>query len=163
MSSKIGLFTGSFDPITNGHLDLIRRASQLFDQLYVGVFYNKDKTGLLPIDRRQATIEAALSDFDNVTVITSHSRLTVDVAREIGASAIVRGLRNAQDLSYEASMDYFNHQLAPEIETVYLVSQPDLSQISSSRVRELIHFGADISAYVPDSVVQEMEAMTTND
>lgn len=163
MSSKIGLFTGSFDPITNGHLDLIERASKLFDHLYIGIFFNKDKTGLLPIDKRQATIEQALSHLDNVTVLTSHSRLTVDVAKELGVTALVRGLRNAQDLTYEASMDFFNHELAPELETVYLLSKPALSQVSSSRIRELIHFGADISPYVPASVLREMEVQSQHE
>lgn len=156
--AKIGMFTGSFDPMTNGHLDLIARASQLFDQLYVGLFYNKNKQGFFDIATRQRILEEVLQDYTNVTVVAAHDRLVVDLAQELGVTHLVRGLRNATDLEYEANMDYFNRRLAPELETVYLVAKQDLQPISSSRVRELIHFNADISAYVPLAVINEVEA-----
>lgn len=157
MSNKIGLFAGSFDPVTNGHLDLIKRASQVLDQLYVGIFYNQDKEGFLPLSRRQALLEEVVKDLPNVSVITSHDQLAVTVAKDLGASVLVRGLRNGQDLTYEASMDHFNHDLAQDLETVYLLAKPDLSYIASSRVRELTHFGADIRPYVPEVVALELE------
>lgn len=156
--AKIGMFTGSFDPMTNGHLDLIARASQLFDQLYVGLFYNKNKQGFFDIATRQRILEEVLQDYSNITVVAAHDRLVVDLAQELGVTHLVRGLRNATDLEYEANMDYFNRRLAPELETVYLVAKQDLQPISSSRVRELIHFNADISAYVPLAVINEVEA-----
>lgn len=157
MSDKIGLFTGSFDPMTNGHLDIIERASKLFDKLYVGVFYNPHKQGFLPVENRKRAVEKAVAHLDNVEVLVSHDQLVVDVARRLGAKTLVRGLRNATDLQYESSFDYYNHQLAPEIETIYLYSRPEHLYISSSAVRELLKFDQEIQQYVPNSVVEELE------
>ena len=157
MSDKIGLFTGSFDPMTNGHLDLIERASKLFDKLYVGIFYNPHKTGFLPIESRKKTVEKAVGHLKNVEVMASHDELVVDVARKLGVQVLVRGLRNAADLQYEASFDYYNHQLASELETIYLHSRLEHIHISSSAVRELLKFGQDISGYVPNTVLEELE------
>ena len=157
MSDKIGLFTGSFDPITKGHLDLIERASKLFDTLYVGIFYNPHKNGFLPIESRLKTVEKAVAHIENVQVLVSHDELVVDVARSIGTEVLVRGLRNATDLQYEASFDFYNHQLAGEIETIYLHSRPEHIYISSSAVRELLKFGQDISEYVPSAVLEELK------
>jgi len=156
MSDKIGLFTGSFDPITKGHLDLIERASKLFDTLYVGIFYNPHKNGFLPIESRLKTVEKAVAHIENVQVLVSHDELVVDVARSIGTEVLVRGLRNATDLQYEASFDFYNHQLAGEMETIYLHSRPEHVYISSSAVRELLKFGQDISDYVPNAVLEEL-------
>ena len=157
MSDKIGLFTGSFDPMTNGHLDLIERASKLFDQLYVGIFYNPHKTEFLAIESRKKTVEKAVGHLKNVEVMASHDELVVDVARKLGVQVLVRGLRNATDLQYEASFDYYNHQLASELETIYLHSRLEHIHISSSAVRELLKFGQDISGYVPNTVLEELE------
>ena len=157
MSDKIGLFTGSFDPMTNGHMDLIERASKLFDKLYVGIFYNPHKNGLLSIESRLKTVEKAVAHLENVQVIASHDELVVDVARKLGVHVLVRGLRNVADLQYEASFDFYNHQLAGEIETVYLHSRPEHVYISSSAVRELLKFEQDISKYVPNVVLEELK------
>ena len=157
MSDKIGLFTGSFDPMTNGHMDLIERASKLFDKLYVGIFYNPHKNGFLSIESRLKTVEKAVAHLENVQVIASHDELVVDVARKLGVHVLVRGLRNVADLQYEASFDFYNHQLAGEIETVYLHSRPEHVYISSSAVRELLKFGQDISKYVPNAVLEELK------
>lgn len=157
MSDKIGLFTGSFDPMTNGHMDLIERASKLFDKLYVGIFYNPHKNGFLSIESRLKTVEKAVAHLENVQVIASHDELVVDVARKLGVHVLVRGLRNVADLQYEASFDFYNHQLAGEIETVYLHSRPEHVYISSSAVRELLKFGQDISKYVPNVVLEELK------
>lgn len=157
MSDKIGLFTGSFDPMTNGHLDLIERASKLFDKLYVGIFYNPHKLGFLPIESRKKSVEKAVGHLKNVEVMASHDELVVDVARKLGVQVLVRGLRNATDLQYEASFDYYNHQLASELETIYLHSRLEHIHISSSAVRELLKFGQDISGYVPNTVLEELE------
>ena len=105
MSDKIGLFTGSFDPMTKGHVDLIERASRLFDKLYVGIFYNREKSGFFTIEARERMVKEALQHLDNVEVITSQNELAVTVARRLGAQAFVRGLRNSQDLDYEAKDD----------------------------------------------------------
>ena len=157
MSDKVGLFTGSFDPMTNGHLDLIERASKLFDKLYVGIFYNPHKMGFLPIESRKKTVEKAVGHLKNVEVMASHDELVVDVARKLGVQVLVRGLRNATDLQYEASFDYYNHQLASELETIYLHSRLEHIHISSSAVRELLKFDQDISGYVPNTVLEELE------
>ena len=98
MSDKIGLFTGSFDPMTKGHVDLIERASRLFDKLYVGIFYNREKSGFFTIEARERMVKEALQHLDNVEVITSQNELAVTVARRLGTQAFVRGLRNSQDL-----------------------------------------------------------------
>ena len=92
----------------------------------------------------------------NVEVVSSHDELVVDVAKSLGATCLVRGLRNAADLQYEASFDYYNHQLSPDIETIYLHSRPEHLYISSSGVRELLKFGQDIAYYVPDSILEEI-------
>ena len=157
MSDKIALFAGSFDPMTTGHLDIIERASKLFDKLYVGIFYNPHKTGFLPIESRLKTVEKAVEHLKNVQVIASHDELVVDVAKKLGVHVLVRGLRNAADLQYEASFDFYNHQLAGEMDTVYLHGRPEHVYISSSAVRELLKFDQDIRNYVPSSVLEELK------
>lgn len=156
MSDRIGLFTGSFDPVTKGHVDLIERASTLFDQLYVGIFYNREKAGLFSLEERQRMLEKAIGHLDRVQVISSHQELAVQVAEKLGVKSLVRGIRNAQDLAYEADMSFFNRHLAPEIDTVFLLADPAYQHLSSSRVRELLAFGQDIGAYVPVSVMEEI-------
>ncbi|KXT78259.1 pantetheine-phosphate adenylyltransferase [Streptococcus sp. DD13] len=157
MSDKIGLVTGSFDPPTKGHLAIIQRASHLFDQLYVGIFYNENKQGLLSLAQRQEILEKVVRDMPNVAIVTSRHRLVVDVARELGVTHLVRGLRNATDLEYENNMEFYNRNLAPEIETVYFTAHASERELSSSRIRELIHFGGDYQPYVPKEVVEVVE------
>ena len=106
--TRIAMFTGSFDPITNGHMDIIARARKLFDELYIGLFYNKNKQGFWDIETRKRILEEVVADLPNVKVITAHDSLAVDVARDLGVTYLVRGLRNATDFDYEANMDYFN-------------------------------------------------------
>ena len=112
--AKIGLVTGSFDPVTNGHLDIIARASKLFDMLYVGILYNRNKSGLFTIAERKQMLEEAVEPYSNVSVVTAHDSLAVDVARELKAAYLVRGIRDAKDLEYEGGMDFFNHNLASD-------------------------------------------------
>lgn len=157
MSDKIGMFTGSFDPITNGHLDIIERASGLFDKLYVGIFFNPNKIGLFTGQERLALLQKVFEENEKIEVFLAGQELVVDVARERRVSHIVRGLRNGIDLEYEANFDYFNRQLAPDLETVYLISKPEYRNISSSQIRELIHYQQDISPYVPQVVSEEIK------
>ena len=156
MHNKIGLFTGSFDPVTIGHVDVIERASQLFETLYVGVFFNQDKPGFLSLTQRERCLKKALAHLPNVRIFTSQTRLVSDIAQELGVTALVRGLRGTEDVTYEASLDFFNHELAPDIETIYLLAKPQYRYISSSRIRELASFRADFSKYVPQGVVEEV-------
>ena len=156
--TKIAMFTGSFDPITNGHMDIIARASKLFDGLYIGLLYNKNKQGCWDVETRKRILEEVVADLPNVKVITAHDSLAVDVARDLGVTYLVRGLRNATDFDYEANMDYFNKGLSPELDTFYLIARHKVTAFSSSRVRELIYFEGDISSYVPQAVVKEVEA-----
>lgn len=156
-NGNIGLFAGSFDPVTNAHLELLKKASPLFETLYVGIFYNLEKKGMFTLKQRKMFLEESLVDLRNIKVISCSNKLVVDVAKEYGVTHLVRGIRNANDLEYEASLEFFNHQLAPEIETLYFLSSLEKRYLSSSSVRELIHFGQDISDYVPSSVVKEVE------
>ena len=157
MSNKIGLFAGSFDPITKGHVDLIERASKLFDSLYVGIFYNLEKKSFFSIEAKEKMVIDALSHLENVNIVTSHDELAVEVARKLGVTTFVRGLRNGQDLEYERNLNFFNYELAPELDTIFLMSKPNYQHISSSRIRELIAFEQDVSKYVPESVVKELK------
>ena len=158
MSDRIGLFTGSFDPITLGHVDLIERACGLFEHLYVGLFYNPHKQGLLDVEARRRILEELFAKDYRISVLVSTDELVVDVARTVGVTHLVRGLRNGQDLEYEASLDFYNRELAPELETIYLLAKPEFKFVSSSQVRELLHFQQDISKYVPQTVIKELAA-----
>ncbi len=157
MSDRIGMFTGSFDPITNGHMDLIERASGLFEKLYVGVFTNPKKSGLMTGEERFVILERLFAGLENIEVILVENELVVDVAKRYGVTHLVRGLRNATDLEYESSFDFYNRQLAPDLETIYLIAKPELKFVSSSQVRELIYFKQDISLYVPAVVNEEIK------
>ncbi|WP_159548830.1 pantetheine-phosphate adenylyltransferase [Streptococcus halichoeri] len=157
MSGKIGLYTGSFDPVTNGHMDIIARASGLFEHLYIGVFYNPEKKSFFDIATRVKVLKETLARFENVTVVSAQDVLAVDLAKELEATHLVRGLRNVTDVEYEAGLEYFNQRLAPQLETVYFLARRDLQAISSSRVKELIHFQAPIAGLVPKAVQLEVE------
>jgi pantetheine-phosphate adenylyltransferase len=162
MSDKIGLLTGSFDPVTNGHMDIIERASKLFDKLYIGIFYNKDKQGFFTIEERQKMLEESVQGIENVKVITARDSLAVDIAKRLGVTYMVRGIRSWADMDYEANLSFYNKHLAEEIETVFLLSSLELTYVTSSRIRELIYFKSDISAFVPNCVVKEVEKKRDN-
>ena len=102
-------------------------------------------------------VTAALAHLENVKIVTSHDELAVEVARKLGVTTFVRGLRNSQDLDYEGNLNFFNHELAPELDTIFLISKPAYQHLSSSRIRELISFEQDILKYVPESVVKELK------
>lgn len=150
---KKAVFAGSFDPFTIGHMDVLRRAAALFDEVHVGVLVNPEKHPLFSPEERCAMIRSAVrkAGIDNAPV-SVFSGLLVDFARLAGAAYNVRGLRNGVDFDYEYSMEYFNRRLSPELETVYLASAPAHVHISSSAVRMLMASGADISGLVPDQI-----------
>lgn len=154
MSARIAICPGSYDPVTNGHLDVIQRAVGLFDEVVVGVVRRpKHKQPLIPIEDRVSLLEESLAQSPNVTVEV-FSDLVVDFARRKGACAFVKGLRAVSDFEWELQMQHLNKRLAPEIETVYLSASAQYSFISSSGVREIAAFGGPIEDFVPPCVVR---------
>ena len=141
------LFPGSFDPFTIGHADIVQRALRMFGEVLVGVGCNEQKSGWMPVGERVDAIRRLYADEPRVTV-ESYTGLTVDFAREKGIGIIVRGVRTVSDFEYEQQMADVNRRLTG-IETVLLPATPELASLSSSVVRELAHFGHDISAFLP--------------
>ena len=157
MSEKrVAVYAASFDPITNGHLDLIERAAKLFDEVVVAVATNVEKSGgTFPVDERLALIRDAVSGMKNVRVDTIEG-LLVDYLRRIGARIVIRGLRALADFEYEFEMALMNSHMFPEIETVFLMTSERWFYVSASRVRELVKFGADVTEFVPPEVAKRL-------
>ena len=153
---KRAIYPGSFDPVTYGHLDIIKRSSALVDELIVGVLYNNAKSPLFSIEERVKMLEEITKDMPNVTIVPFEG-LLVDFARETGANIIIRGLRAVTDFEYELQMSQTNHKLEPNVETVFLTTSLDFSYLSSSIVKEVATFGGDVSQFVPDLVQSRME------
>lgn len=149
--TTLALIPASFDPVTNGHLDIIRRAEAIFERLVVSVAYNVAKTETFSPDERVEFLESALSDLSDIQV-TKFSGLTTDYAREIGANVVIRGVRAMSDFEYEFEMALMNKHLYPEIETVFLMASQEYLYVSSSRLKELARFGRDVSEFVPPLV-----------
>lgn len=151
----LALFPASFDPVTNGHLDLVHRARRVFPELVVGVAHNVAKSGTFPVEERVEMLQSAVDDLPGVRV-TAFEGLLVDYAREIGAGVVIRGLRANADFEYEFEMALMNRHLCPEIETLFLMTSQQFFYVSSSRLKELVQFGADISEWVPPLVAKRM-------
>ena len=154
---RIGVFPGSFDPLTSGHYDLIERAAALVDCLYVAVLKNSDKTPLYTLKQRKEMIESATALLQNVKV-EAFEGLLVDIARQKGASVLFRGLRNQLDYEQETMLATVNHRLAPEIQTVCLFSKPEWTFLSSSIVKEMLRYGQDIRGLVPAQIYDKIRA-----
>jgi pantetheine-phosphate adenylyltransferase len=152
---RVAVYPGSFDPITKGHEDLIHRSLEFVDQLVVAVAVNVAKQPLFSLDERVALIQQAIPD-PRVTV-RSFDGLLAEFAQQVGASVIVRGLRAVSDFEYEFQMALMNRNLAPKIETVFLVPAFDLTYLSSSLVREVARFGGDVSSLVHPAVQQALK------
>ncbi|MBS1871948.1 MAG: pantetheine-phosphate adenylyltransferase [Acidobacteria bacterium] len=150
-TSLVAIYPGSFDPITNGHLDLVARGAKLADRLIVAILKNENKQPLFSIDERMAMLRQVLAPYPNVEVDTFNG-LLVDFAAERGATAILRGIRAISDYEYELQMALMNRRLRPEIETVFLMAGEAYSFISSRLVKEVFRLGGDISGLVPPSV-----------
>ena len=154
---RVAICPGSYDPVTNGHLDVIGRAARVFDKVVVGVVNNpvrKQKT-LFTAEERKKFLEDATAELGNVE-IGIMSDLLVDFAREHGATAIVKGLRAISDFEYEFEMNQLNRKLAPEIESMYIFASSDYSFLSSTGVKELATFGGDIGDLVPEPVARAL-------
>jgi len=153
-------YTGTFDPITNGHADVIRRAAKMFPEIIVAVANNTSKKSIFDPDERLWLAEQALSDLNNVRV-TGTSGLVVEFAREHEVNVLVRGVRGIGDYEYEKQMAVMNRHLAPEIDTVLLAPSPRFAHISSTLVREIAFLGGDISGLVPAVVAEKLKEKTT--
>ncbi len=148
---RIAIFPGSFDPFTRGHAAIVKQALTLFDRVVIGVGNNTLKCGFLPMDSRFALVEELYSAEPRVEV-RAYRGLTIDFAKEVGAVALIRGVRSIHDFEYERSIESVNRRLNPDLTTVLLLPPPDVADISSSIIRELYHFGGDVSELLPEGV-----------
>jgi len=150
-TQRVGLFPGTFDPMTNGHMDVIRRGCRLFDELVVGVGENPEKHSLLGVQERVEIIRQVVADLPNVRV-EAFGGLTVDLARRLGAVAIIRGLRNTTDLHFELQVAMTNRVVAG-IETIFIISANEYAFTSSALIKQIAQMGGDVSALVPPQVL----------
>ena len=159
---RLAVYPGSFDPVTRGHIDVIDRARAVFDRLVVAVLVNTRKTPSIPVEERAELIREAIAEelgleaAGSVDVVTYHG-LTVELARQKGATSIVRGLRALSDFESEQAIAHLNRQLAPEIDTVFFMTGIEHAYLSSSLVREIAAFGGDLGPMVPDVVARRLE------
>src|SRR5215469_7095228 len=156
--NRTAAYPGTFDPITNGHTDLVRRAASVFDKVIVGIAANAGKTPLLPLDLRVDLTRRVLADVPNVEVM-GYAELTVEFARRRGASVIIRGLRAVSDFEFEFQLANMNRHLARDIETVFLTPHEPFSFISSSLVREIATLGGDVSQFVHPTVEEALKKL----
>lgn len=155
--SKIALYAGSFDPVSNGHLNLIQRGAALFDQLIVAVATNTSKKSLFTTDEKLQLMQENLTHLPNVTVVQHTGGLTIDLAKEWNATVLLRGIRNVKDFEYEADVAAMNKTQNKEIETVFLTADEKYRFVSSSLIKEVAMFGGDITGLVPDNVNRAMK------
>ena len=149
------VYPGSFDPVTNGHLDVISRGAELFDKVIVGVLHNSTKSPLFSVEERVNILEKATKDIPNV-VIRPFDGLSVNFARENNAQVIVRGLRAVTDFEYELQMAQTNRVLAPDVDTVFLTTSLEYAYVSSTIMKEVARFGGDLSSFAPAEIIQEL-------
>ncbi|KEQ31430.1 phosphopantetheine adenylyltransferase [Pedobacter antarcticus 4BY] len=145
---KIALFPGSFDPLTIAHADILKRALPLFDKIIVGIGLNSSKQSFLSGEVRQQIVEAVFHDFDNVEV-QSYEGLTVDFCRKINATYMIRGIRSVGDFEYERAISQINQTMMPEVETIFILSKPQYSAVSSTIVRDILRNHGDVTPFLP--------------
>ncbi len=148
---KVALFPGSFDPITIGHIDVIKRALPLFDKIVVAIGINANKKHMFNLEQRKSWIKEAFVEESKIEVVT-YEGLTINFARTIGAKFLLRGLRNPTDFEFEKAISRANQKMAPDVETVFLLTSPETSFISSSIVRDVMRNGGDYKKFVPEGV-----------
>jgi len=151
LSPRVAVYTGTFDPVHLGHLDIIQRGSRLFDRLIVGVGINPDKETLFPITERVELLRSVVAPFKNVEV-QPFTGLAVRFVRDAGSRIMIRGLRTLSDMEYEFTMSLMNLHLDPAIETVFLMAKEEFSHVSSSLLRQIAALGGDLSKFLPDPV-----------
>ena len=153
---RIAVFPGSFDPITSGHVDIVRRAIPLFDRIVVAIGENTQKTYLFPLAQRLAWLKEVFEDYPTIS-IDHYEGLTAHFCRQINAQYMIRGLRNASDFDYEKTISQINSIVVDHLETVFLISQPQFSHISSTIVREIIKGGGDANQFVPSQIASYLQ------
>ena len=151
----IAIYPGTFDPITNGHVDIIARASKLYHKVIVAVAVNRGKTPLFSLDERVELVRSVTPEFSNVQVI-GFDNLLVDCAGQVGANVILRGLRAVSDFEYEFQLAGMNRRLAPQLETVFMTPAEQYEFISSTMIREIAQLKGDVSCFVPETVLQRL-------
>ncbi len=152
------LYPGSFDPMTNGHLDIIERGSQLFDEIIIAVLSNPDKVSMFSVEERKAMIAEVLPKTENCNLIVEDfSGLLVDYARKRETFAVLRGIRAVSDYEYELQMALMNRHLEPRLETIFLVANPNVSYISSSLIKQIYKLGGNIDGLVPKLIAEKMK------
>ncbi|OJG75908.1 phosphopantetheine adenylyltransferase [Enterococcus quebecensis] len=135
---------------------MIQRSTKLFDKVIIGVFVNTNKSALFTLEEKLSLIKTVVKDLKNVEVIVQETKLTVEVAEQLGASFLIRGIRNVKDYEYEKDIAMMNHHLAPELETVFLMADESYAHISSSLLKEVLKFGGDVSAYLPSVICEAL-------
>lgn len=158
MNPEICVYAGSFDPVTSGHLDIIRRGAAIFPKLIVAVLRNPSKRGAFSVEERLSMLRRSCADIPNVT-FDSFDGLLVDYMRKVDAAVILRGLRAVSDFENEFQMAQLNRQMAPDVETMFLMTAPQHAYLSSSAVREIGMFGGDIAPFVPACIAPEVTRM----
>lgn len=156
MKKNIAVYAGTFDPVTNGHLDIIQRASNMFDQLYVTIFINPDKVGVFNVEERKALLKECTKEYSNV-IIDSSDKLAVEYARDVGSKILVRGIRATMDFEYELQLAFSNQFLDKDVDMVFLMTRPNHSFISSSSVKEIVTHGRKVEGLVPPCVEKALQ------
>lgn len=151
---KIGLFPGSFDPFTRGHQAIVDEALRLFDKVVIAIGYNTAKRGMLSVEARKALIERVYQENPRVEV-TAYTSLTGDEARRVGATTMIRSVRNTTDFEYERTLDHINREIFPDLRTIFIIAPAEVEHISSSLVRELHTFNHDTKGLLPQGIVLE--------
>lgn len=154
---RTAILPGSFDPITNGHVDIIKQAANLFDEVAVLIMTNTAKHYLFSVEERMVFVKDAVGSIANVKVLKRPDELTINAAKELNATAIIRGVRNSTDFLYEQQIAAMNKVLAPDIETVLLFTNPQESFVASSIIKEVAKFGGDVTNFLPDRVAEALK------
>ncbi|MCL4129095.1 UNVERIFIED_CONTAM: hypothetical protein GTU68_064020 [Idotea baltica] len=158
-SKRIAVFPGSFDPITKGHVDIVKRALPLFDEIIIAIGSNSVKSSLFSLDERLRWLEKVFKDDDKIKV-GQYEGLTVHYCSEVDANYLVRGLRNASDFDYEKTISQLNNIVGDNIDTVFLISKPEFSHISSTIVREIIKGKGNIESFIPEEIVIDYDSIS---